>query len=282
MATMTARHLAKKSMGFGRMLLAWVVTAAIVFPVFWLIVSSLQVERELFSIPPTLIPRHPTLHNYLSILSDPNFLIAGRNSIIVTLASVAVLIVFASPAAYAFARFSFPWKPVLLFVILSSQLLPGMVLVIPYYLMFLKIGLVGTHLSLISINFVFTLPFVIWLLRGFFLAVPKELEEAGVIDGCSRLGVLARITMPLVLPGILVTAVFAFILTWSEFLFALVLTNSNSVTLPVRISGYLGVSSIDFPSLFCAGVLTTLPVLIAALFMQRYLVKGVTAGGLKG
>ena len=265
-----------------RTLLVWVVVFVTLFPVLWLLISSVQQEKYLFSKVPSFIPVNITFKNYLQVISDKSFLKAMGNSCIISGFTVLLLLGFGCPAAYAFARFSFRYKKGFLFILLASQLFPAMVFIIPYYMIFLRINLIGKHISLVIVNFVFILPFVIWLLRGFFMGVPEALEESARIDGCSFMQVIMKITLPLILPGLLVTAIFGFIISWSEFLFALVLTNSNSATLPVKIQGYLGQIIIDFPHLFVAGVLTTIPVLLAALSMQKYLVKGMTAGGLKG
>jgi len=265
-----------------RVILIWFMIFVISFPILWLIISSLQVERNLFSKIPIFIPKLITFENYFHVLADKSFVRAMQNSIIISGFLVLLILSFSFAPAYAFGRFSFQFKKLFLLIILASQLFPAMIFAIPYYFIFLRTKLLGTHLALIIINFVFILPFSIWILRGFFLAIPKECEEAAVIDGCSFIQMLLKITLPLVAPGMLVTGIFVFINSWSQFLFALILTNSSSATLPVRISGYLGQVVIDYSSLFAAGVLTTIPVLIAALSIQKYLVRGITAGGVKG
>jgi len=265
-----------------RTLLVWIIIFVIIFPALWLLIISVQHQRDLFIKVPNFIPKDITFKNYLRVISEKGFLKIVWNSCIVSGFTVLMLLGFGCPAAYAFARFSFRYKKEFLFILLASQLFPAMVFIIPYYMIFLRINLVGKHISLIIVNFVFTLPFVIWLLRSFFMGIPKELEEAAMIDGCSFMQVIMKITLPLAFPGLLVTAIFGFIYSWGEFLFALVLTNSNSATLPVKIQSYIGLVAVDYTALFVTGVLTTLPVALAALSMQKFLVKGMSEGGLKG
>jgi len=265
-----------------KVILIWSIIFIILFPILWLIISSLQSERDLFRKIPSFIPTHIIFKNYLRVLADKSFVRAMTNSCIISGFTVLLTLSFAFAPAYAFSRFSFRFKSGFMLILLASQFFPAMTFVIPYYFIFLRTHLLGTHIGLIFINFVFMSPFSIWILRSFFLAIPQEIEEAAMLDGCSFIQMLLKIVLPLVTPGILVTAMFVFISSWSQFLFALVLTNSDSVTLPVRISGYLGQTIIDYSSLFAAGVLTTIPALIAALSIQKYLVSGMTAGGVKG
>ncbi|MCC7208816.1 MAG: carbohydrate ABC transporter permease [Anaerolineae bacterium] len=255
----------------------------IIFPIFWTFSVSLKNSEQLFTLPPTYIPNPPTLQNYADAISSRGILPALRNSLIVMVVSAPISVLFASLAAYGLARFQFRGKRLLLYGILSIRMLPGLILAIPMFLVFRPLGLQDTLLGLIIIYTAFNMPFNIWLLTGFFEEIPREIEEAGLIDGCNPWQLYRRIILPLATPALVASLIFCMLLAWNEFQFALILTRTDaSRTLPVVISGMTSDRGTYFGQMGATGVLAILPVLAVAIYVQRYLVKGLTAGAVKG
>jgi ABC-type glycerol-3-phosphate transport system permease component len=255
----------------------------IIFPIFWTFSVAFKNTEQLFTIPPTYIPNPPTLQNFVDAIENRGILPALRNSLIVMLVSAPISVLLASLAAYGLARFHFPGKKILLYGILAIRMLPGLILAIPMFLVFRQIGLQDTLLGLIIIYTAFNMPFNIWLMTGFFEEIPREIEEAGLIDGCTSLQMYTRIILPLSLPALVASFIFCMLLAWNEFQFALILTfTENSRTLPVVISGMTSDRGTLFGQMGATGVIAVLPVLAVAIYVQRYLVKGLTAGAVKG
>lgn len=253
------------------------------FPIYWMTVSSFKGQGELFLREPTFLPQEALLQNYPNVFRRIPFAAYLRNSIIVSLVTTLAAVSIGIVSGYSYARFQFRGKQPALFVILLTQMFPALLLVIPMYLILNSFGLINTHLGLIVAYSTFTLPFCVWMMRGFFQTIPVELEECAILDGCNRLQVLSRITLPLAAPGAAATACFAFVVAWNEFLFALNLTTSEAArTLPVGLSLLVGRYFNDWGVLMAAAVMTTLPTLLIFLFLQKYLITGLTAGAVKG
>ncbi|MBV9959681.1 MAG: carbohydrate ABC transporter permease [Acidobacteria bacterium] len=254
-------------------------------PVYWLVTISLKSEVDQFAVPPRWFVFKPTLAHYADA-----FLARSFGQYLITSATVAVLstacaLLLGTLAAYALARFRLPRKldARLALWILSTRMFPPIVTAVPLFLLMRDVRLLNTKLSLIIVYTAFNLPFVVWMMRGFFLEVPRELEEAARVDGDSRLGALRRVVLPLVAPGLAATAVFCLIISWNEFLFALVLTQTDAaMTLPVGIAGRVTQYEIKWGVMSAAGVVAMLPILIFALAVQRYLVRGLSLGAVKG
>lgn len=254
-------------------------------PVYWAITISLKTESDQFAVPPLWFSFKPTLTHYKDAFIERGFGNYFLTSLIVALSSTALALTLGTFAAYALARFRLPYKlgSRLSMWILSTRMFPPIVTAVPLFLLMRDLQLLDTMLSLIIVYTAFNLPFVVWMMRGFFLELPKELEEAAMVDGDSRLGALFRVILPLVTPGLAATAVFCLIISWNEFLFALILSQTdNAMTLPVGIAGRVTQYEIKWGVMSAAGVVAMLPILIFAMAVQRYLVRGLSLGAVKG
>lgn len=265
--------------------LALVAVLAALAPVYWMMTISLKREVDQFAVPPRWLDFSPTLAHYRDAFLARSFGQYLITSLIVAVISTVCALVFGTLAAYALTRFRLPHKldARLALWILSTRMFPPIVTAVPLYLMMRDLRLLDTKASLIIVYTAFNLPFVVWMMRGFFLEVPREMEEAARVDGDSRLGALWRVVLPLVAPGLAATAVFCLIISWNEFLFALVLTQTDAaMTLPVGIAGRVTQYEIKWGVMSAAGVVAMLPILIFALAVQRYLVRGLSLGAVKG
>jgi len=254
-------------------------------PVYWLITISLKSEVDQFAVPPRWLSFNPTLVHYKDAFVARSFGQYLITSAIVAVLSTVCALVLGTFAAYALARFRLPRKldTRLALWILSTRMFPPIVTAIPLFLMMRDVRLLNTKASLVIVYTAFNLPFVVWMMRGFFMEVPREMEEAAMVDGDSRLGALRRVVLPLVAPGLAATAVFCLIISWNEFLFALVLTQTDAaMTLPVGIAGRVTQYEIKWGVMSAAGVVAMMPILVFAMAVQRYLVRGLSLGAVKG
>jgi multiple sugar transport system permease protein len=261
-------------------------------PIVWLFLSTIQTEASLLTLPTQVIPRDVTLTNYVDIFKpaafgqnsgESTFLLALRNSVVVCIGTTTVAMIFGTLAAYAFARFNIPHKRKLLLVVLGSQLLPAVSVIIPLFRMFNGAGLLDSLLALILAYSTFSMPFVVWIMSGYFQSVPRELEEAARIDGASHFQAFLKVALPLALPGLSATAVFTLLNAWDEFFFALIFTSTYaSKTLPVALAEFIGRHSVNWGLLVTGGFIASLPPIVLSLFFYRYIVSGLSAGGLKG
>jgi multiple sugar transport system permease protein len=254
-------------------------------PVYWMITISLKTEVDQFASPPKWFAFTPTLQHYYDAFVTRSFGQYLLTSAIVAVVSTVCALTIGTAAAYALTRFRLPYglDRRLSLWILSTRMFPAIVTAVPLFLMMRDLRLLNTKASLIIVYTAFNLPFVVWMMRGFFAEVPRDLEEAALVDGDSRLGALVRVILPLVSPGLAATAVFCLIVSWNEFLFALVLTQTDAaMTLPVGIAGRVTQYEIKWGVMSAAGVVAMMPILIFALAMQRYLVRGLSLGAVKG
>ena len=264
-------------------------TVFLVLPLYWVAVSSVKAPQEIVTDPPTWYPHHPTLGHFRGALGPLRGWLGVQNSLIVAVAATILAMLIGTPAAYSMARFSTGGKH-LSFWFLSQRILPAIAVVIPLFLLFsryseewLGIALIDTRTGLVLVYTVFALPFTVWMTYTYFRQMPVDLEEAALVDGCSRLQALAKIAWPLAAPGIISAAAFAFIFSWTEFLFALVLTRDDIVTLPVVIGGLAASSQgSGYGEVAALGVVSLGPALILGLFLQRHIVRGLTLGAVKG
>ncbi|RIH87890.1 carbohydrate ABC transporter permease [Calidithermus roseus] len=270
----------RKRLGQGAEVLATLaVIFFVLFPLAWIALASLKNEVDVYS---TRLFFQPTLDNFRAIFSHPvNLGPKVWVSALVSFTTVAIAIPLAAAAAYVISRHRFRGRDLVFVAILATQFVPAVVVAIPFFALFRSAGLIDTPWALVIVYLSFTLPYAIWMLRGFFDALPVEIEEAAYIDGCNELQTLRYVTVPLVMPGILVSAVFAFISAWNEFFFALILTRSDSVTLPVGIQTITGVRGPMWEQLAAGGMIVMVPILVMSLFIRRYFVQGITVGALK-
>ena len=270
--------------------LAIVVVVVVLAPIVWLIISSITPETQLLTVPLKWIPEHPSFDNYEAIITAApkadttagNFKVAVMNSLLIGSGVTVLCLLVGSLAAYAFARLDVPFGDKLIFVLLFTQMIPGIAIMLPLYLIASRLGMLDRRLTLVVVYCSFSLPFVIWMMRGYFQTIPRELEDAAMIDGCSRVGALFRVVMPLSTPGLFATGIFAFLTAWNEFLLALVMTQSlNSKTMPVALAEFIGRFTVDYGLMCTVGVIACIPPVLIALTFQRHLIEGLTAGAIK-
>lgn len=251
-----------------------------VSPVAWLVLTSFKKPVDIYAMPPKII-FSPTLENYKTLIFERDFINYFKNSVLIAVSTTLICVFLGTLFAYALSRFSFRRRDDLAFWVLSLRMMPPIAVILPYYLLFMNLKLLDTHLALIIVYFVINFPFAVWMMKGFFKELPIEYEEAALVDGCTRLQVFIRIVMPLIRPGLAATAVFAFIFSWNEFLFALILTGERVKTLPVGVTGFITFEGVKWGLLAAGGIFIIAPVLILSLLIQRHLVKGLSFGGIK-
>jgi multiple sugar transport system permease protein len=263
----------------------------IFFPILWLFSASLSTQVELFAIPPHWIPQHPTLQNYLDIIfpnlttsSVPRtFAVALLNSIKIASAVTIISIVLGSLAAYALVRIPFKFNRTIQLGIIATRMIPEISLILPLFIIASSLQLINKPAVLIIAYMSFALPYTIWMMAAFFQTVPIELEDAARMDGCSRLGILFRVVMPISVPGLVSTAMFTFLLAWDEFFYALIFTSTlASKTAPVAIAEFIGRYATNINGMMAGGIIAALPPVILAFVFQRYIVSGMTSGAVKG
>jgi N,N'-diacetylchitobiose transport system permease protein len=263
------------------------VTIVMIFPVYWMISTAFQPTDRINRLTPSWFPTHATLQHFRDAIDRPYFWNSVVNSVIIVSVTVAVSIVLAFLAAVALAKFRFTGRKVFIVGLIGIQMLPQVGLIIPLYVVLSRYQLTKNQYVLIGViitYMTFALPFAVWTLRGFLLNIPKELEEAAMVDGSSRIGAFVRILLPLVAPGLVATSVFVFITSWNEFIFAYVLLSDQSKqTVTVWLSAFYGTSrQVDWGGLMAGSLLTAIPVLIFFGFVQRKIAFGLTAGAVKG
>lgn len=258
-----------------------------IFPIYWVLVTSFKLPDDIASRTPNLLPVTWTFEPWQRIFTTHGFGPLLRNSALIAGTTTAIAILVASAAAYALSRFDFPRRDDIALWILSLRLMPGIAVVIPFYMLYQTIQqgtafpLTDTLHGMVLAYLTFSLPFAIWLLRGFFADVPREVEEAALLDGCTHLGVLRHVIFPITRPGIAVTAIFTFMFAWNEFLFALLLTDREYSTLQVGLNRLVQPFGIPWADLCAGAVLTLLPLLIVVFLLQRHIVRGMTLGAVK-
>ncbi|MFQ6018132.1 MAG: carbohydrate ABC transporter permease [Kiloniellaceae bacterium] len=257
-----------------------IVVAAFVFPIYWMLVTSIKPEEAVMAYPPIFYPPSPTLSPYSTSVQQFNSLRIIQNSLIITGSATIISIILGAAAGYGFARYRIGGFH-LPFWILSTRMMPAVAAIIPLFLVMKNLRLIDTHVAVIALHLLVTLPFAVWMMRGFFMEIPQELEEAAMIDGCSKWQAFIRIALPLAAPGIAVTTLFCFIFSWNDFLFAFVLTRRTATTLPVLVSGLYSQHGIMWDVMSATAAMALLPVLGLALIAQRYLVRGMTMGAIK-
>lgn len=255
---------------------------AYLFPVYWMIATSFKSGTDIFAIPPRLFPIPPDFSAYQTeVLNNPELITVLVNSIIISLGTMILTLVLAVPGAYALARLKLRGGGIMLLIILISQLLPSIVIAGPLFLSFSRIGLLNSHLGLILADTTITLPFSAIILRPFFLAVPNELESAAKVDGCTQLGVLLRIVLPYVRPGLITVGAFAFLIAWGEFVFALSLNTNQNQPVTVALNKFIGQYGTEWNHLMAVSTVAALPIIAIFASLQRFIVGGLTSGAVK-
>ena len=258
------------------------VTAVNLFPFYWMVLTSVKPGSELFSNPPRFVTTAPTIGSYVRLLESTGFLTYARNSVIISTGATVLSIVVSAMAAYGLTRFRFPGSRAFATGILYAYTFAPIVVVVPLYGLFRDLGLINTYAGMILAYASFGVPFSMWLLRPFFNAIPRELEEAAFLDGANRLKSAWYVVIPQAIPGIIAVSVFTFLLAWEDYLFARVLiTDTNMKTLPVALHDLQNASLQDWPLIMAAAALVSLPVLLAFLYLQKYLIAGWGAGAIK-
>ena len=275
----------------GLSLLTLPVLFFVFFPLLWLFSASLSTQVELYAVPPHWIPQHPTLQNYLDIVfpslatsSVPRtFAVSIWNSIKIASIVTVICIVMGSLAAYALVRIPFRLNRTLQLGILATRMIPEVSLILPLFIIASGLQLINKPIVLIITYLTFALPYAIWLMAAYFQTVPIELEDAARLDGCTRLGILFQVIMPISVPGLVSTAMFVFLVAWDEFFYALIFTSTLAAkTAPVAIAEFVGRYVVNINGMMAGGILAALPPVVLALIFQRYIVRGLTAGAVKG
>lgn len=248
-------------------------------PIIWIFLAAFKNHVDVYQLKLFFTP---TLDNFATVF-EPPYLLGPKllNSTLVALATVAVAIPVATMAAYGFSRFRLVGETAMLVVILATQFVPAVVIILPFFVMFRDIGLLDTRIGLILVNLAIVMPFAIWMIKGFIDGIPLDTEEAAMVDGSSRLGVIRDIVLPMAAPGLLTAGIFCFIIAWNEFLFALILTNKHSVTLPIGLALFKGEEGDLWNLLSAAGIIIMAPMFVLALIIREYFVRGMTMGAVR-
>jgi multiple sugar transport system permease protein len=269
--------------GPGRHAVLILLAAIVAVPLLWMVTSSLKGPQELFTRPPDLLPQHPTLQSYVTLFEESHALTLVKNSLIVALGTTVASTALSALGAYSVTRFRFPGRQVIVLASLGAYVFPAVVLFVPLYIMFNNLGLTNSYLGLIAVHTAVDLPFSLWILRSFFLSIPLEIDEAAVIDGASFPRTFWSIILPLARPGLFTTALLAFVLSWSEFLFASVfMTDDAMKTIPVGMADFIAGFDVRWDQIMALAVVATLPVILLFLLVQKTFVRGLTAGAIKG
>ncbi len=262
---------------------ALVVMFVSVFPFLWMLSTSLKRNRDIFSLTPKIIPPVVSFEHYGTVFRQSNFPRYFMNSAIIAIATTILGIGVAALAAYAFSRFRFFGKKMLLVMILAVQMFPAVVLIIPLFIVMRRLDLLNTYQGLVITYITFTLPFGVWMLKGFFDAIPNELEQAAMIDGCGRMGAFLRVVLPVAGPGLAATSIYSFIAAWNDFMFAITFINKEEMsTLPMALQSFFGQFTVEWGPVMAASVIFTIPVLVFFLVVQKQLTTGMVKGAVKG
>ncbi len=253
------------------------------FPIYWMLLTSLTPADQVFQFPPKFLPTNLTLEHYRDFFDNPELLRYFRNSLLVALSTAVGSLIISSYAAYSFSKFRYLGRRPLMFLILTGQMFPQALLLIALYLMFDDLGLLNTYWAMILSFTTFTLPLCIWMLKSYFDTIPTDLIEAAKVDGANQLQIIHRILMPIAAPAMISTGLFAFIRGWNDFIYALTLAGPEKMTLPPGlVLHYVGEFQTSWPNLMASSFVISAPIVIAFLFMQRYITGGIGAGAVKG
>jgi len=262
-------------------ILAAAAASLTMFPLIWMLILSLKTHVAALTVPPDFLFM-PRLDAYMAVLAKTGFLRGLANSLLISSLTLVICLAVGLLAAYAISRYRFRGANLILFGMLFTRIFPPAALITPYFLNVRWLGMSDTIWPLVLAYVALNLPLAVWMLKGYFDAIPEELEQCAMVDGASRFQAVTRITLPLMAPGLAATSVFVFIGAWNEFLFALTLTSRNARTLPTIISEFVGDTGVEWPQIMAASTIALAPVLIATFALQRHIAAGMTAGAVKG
>jgi multiple sugar transport system permease protein len=268
--------------GYPRTVIATIFVMIYLFPVYWMIATSLKSRVDIFATPPKLLPVPADTTSYTNeVINNPILVKVLLNSAIISVGTMVLTLLLAVPGAYALARLKLRGSGVILLLLLIGQLLPSIVIAGPLFMSFSKLGLLNTHLGLILADTTFALPFSVIMLRPFFLSVPNDLELAAKVDGCTQVGVLWRIVLPYVRPGLITVAAFSFLIAWGEFVFALSLNTKANQPVTVALNKFIGQYGTQWNDLMAVSTVVALPIMVIFACLQRFIVGGLTSGAVK-
>lgn len=253
-----------------------------IFPLLWMISTALKPSNEIFTLTPTFIPENVTLQAFIDVLSMESYRRYLTNSLLVASCSTVISVTLSSLAGYGFSRFYFKGRKRILHIFLSAQMIPGVILLMPIFFIMTNLRLIDSYVGLILAYVTFSLPFSTWIMTGFYKSIPRELDEAAMIDGATRLQAFVKIIVPLAIPGMISTAIFSFLVAWDEFLFTLTLTSSEAKrTLPYGLYSFMTQYGVEWNNLMAASIMAIIPPLLIFLFLHKYFLRGFTSGALK-
>jgi len=268
---------------YGAMFLAILSTILFLFPIYWMFATSIKPMSDLFVSPPHLLPRDVTFAAYLeNVFKNPYILGYIGNSFLIACGTMVVTLLLAAPAAYALTRLNLRGKGLILILLLASQMLPNIMLAMPFFILFSKLGLLNSFLGLIIANTTVSLPFAVLVLRPFFLSIPSVLDDAAAIDGCNKWTTFWRVILPLIKPGMLTVGAFCFLFGWGDFLFAMLLTTEESIRpLTLGLYKFIGQYGTQWNNLMAVATVAAIPIVIIFITLQKYIVSGLTSGAVK-
>ena len=256
------------------------ITLIVLTPYLWMVVTSLKTKRMLYASPPVIV-FEPTLKNYISIFIQKGYWKYLVNSVIIAITATFLTVSIGTPCAYAFSRFKMKADNHLFFAILTTRMAPPIAIALPMYIMFSKFGLIDTHIAVILAHTTFNLVLVVWVMKGFFDEVPREIDESALVDGCTEFMAYRKVLLPLAAPGLVAVSIFSFIFSWNELLFALILTAEESRTLPVSIPSLVQHTGTLWGQVAAVASIATIPVLVFTFIVQKHLVRGLSFGAVK-
>lgn len=271
----------KKFVKYTLVIVIFAITIIEITPIILIILDSFKTDKEIwFGNPFSFFV--PNLNSYYSVITSHSFTHGLLISLIVGILTTLISVTLGSLAAYGLTRFKFKGRRMVAYSMLSSRMIPQLALMVPFYMLFRMFGMIDMTSSLVIAYISFNIPYAVWMLLPFFASVPKSFEEAAIIDGASRNQIFWKVVLPLAVPGLSVASIFVFINSWNEFLYALILTGSNDQTAPIAVMGYLGEYTPKWGEISAAGMIMLIPAIIIALFMQKYIIEGLSVGGVKG
>ena len=276
---MLSRPVRKQINDFLQFFLILSAAVFIMIPIYWIISGAFKQQVDIFQLKLLFTP---TLENFKIIFKSPyNLLDKLFNSTVVAFSTVVVAIPLATIAAYSFSRFRLTGGRIMFVMILSTQFVPAVVIVLPFFILFRDLGILDTKLSLVLVNLSLIMPFAIWMIKGFIDGIPLDTEEAALVDGSNRIQVIKNVVLPMALPGVITAAIFCFILAWNEFLFAVIITTNKAVTMPVGLSMFHAEEGVLWHLISAAGIMIMLPMFVLATLIQKHFVQGMTMGAVR-